>query len=172
MIAPASKIWTQVPPPQIRPLTASDLPRVLEISAALKDAPQWTEAAWLSAVDPTATPRRIALAAVEPANGVEPADGPLLGFAVAGLLPPQAELETIAVATESQRRGIARALLHALAAQLTQQGIAELWLEVRASNQAALALYRSEGFAQTGRRPNYYRDPEEDGLLLTLRLPT
>lgn len=151
-------------------MTAADLPRVLEIAAGLKDAPQWTEAAWLRAVHPAASPRRIALAAIDPANGV------LLGFAVASLLPPQAELETIAVAGESQRRGIGRALLQALAAQLRSDGVAELWLEVRASNHVALALYRVAGFAQTGRRKNYYRDPSrqnqaEDALLLTLRIP-
>jgi [ribosomal protein S18]-alanine N-acetyltransferase len=165
MTAPPDHRLSRISPPQIRPLTAADLPRVLEISAALKDAPHWTEAAWSIAVDPAATPRRIALAAVEPASGT------LLGFAAAGLLPPQAELETISVARNAQRRGIGRVLLHALAAQLVREGIAEIWLEVRASNQAALALYRSVGFTQTGRRKNYYRDPEEDGLLLTLRLP-
>jgi [ribosomal protein S18]-alanine N-acetyltransferase len=160
MTAPAVQMQ-----PEIRPLAAADLPRVLEIAATLKDAPQWTEAAWLRAVDPAASPRRIALAAVEPAGGK------LLGFAVAILMPPQSELETIAVAGESQRRGIGRTLLNALAAQLGREEIEEFWLEVRESNRAALALYRFAGFAQTGRRKNYYRDPEEDGLLLTLRLP-
>lgn len=151
--------------PEIRPLVPADLPRVLEIAAGLKDAPQWTEAAWLHALDSAVSPRRVALAAVEPA------DGALLGFAVTSLMPPQAELETIAVAGESQRRGIGGTLLNALAAQLDCEGIEEFWLEVRESNRAALALYRLAGFAQTGRRKNYYRDPEEDGLLLTLRLP-
>jgi len=145
-------------------MTPAELPRVMEIAASLKDAPQWTQAAWLRALDPAASPRRIALAAIEPAYGK------LLGFAVASLLPPQAEMETIAVAKEAQRRGIGRALLQALADQLGSEGIGDLWLEVRASNQAALAFYRSAGFAQTGRRKNYYRDPGEDGLLLTLRL--
>jgi [ribosomal protein S18]-alanine N-acetyltransferase len=170
MTSSADHSRPEVVPPRIRPLTAADLPRVREISAGLKDAPQWTEAAWLSVVGPMATPRRIALAAIETTGGAEPAGGALLGFGVASILRPQAELETIAVAREAQRQGIGRTLLHALTAQLTQQGIAELWLEVRASNQAALALYRAAGFAQTGRRPNYYRNPAEDGLLLTLRL--
>lgn len=167
MTAPADHTRPEIRPKirlEIRPLTPADLARVLEITASLKDAPQWTEAAWLRALDPAVSPRRIALAAVEPAGGA------LLGSAVAGLLPPQAELETIAVAKEAQRRGIGRALLSALTAELNGEGIGDLWLDVRASNQAALAFYRSAGFAQTGRRKNYYRDPGEDGLLLTLRL--
>jgi [ribosomal protein S18]-alanine N-acetyltransferase len=163
MTAPGDHTGPEIRP-EIRPLRPADLPRILEIAAGLKDAPQWTEAAWLRTLDPAASPRRIALAAVDAAGGA------LLGFAVASLLPPQAELETIAVTTQGQRRGIGRALLKVLVAQLVGEGIRELWLEVRASNQAALALYRSTGFAQTGRRKNYYRDPEEDGLLLTLRL--
>jgi ribosomal-protein-alanine N-acetyltransferase len=150
--------------PQIRPMVMADLPRALEIASGLREAPRWSESTWMRVLDPAATPRRIALAAVEPAGGV------LLGFAVASLLPSQAELETIAVAGDVQRRGIARALLETLTAELVREGIAELWLEVRASNRAALALYRSAGFVPTGSRPNYYRDPEEDGLLLTLRL--
>ncbi len=165
MTAPEGPIRPAIRP-LIRPMTVADLPRALEIASGLHSAPQWTEAAWRRALDPAASPRRVALAAVEPASGA------LLGFAVAGIFPPQAELETIAAAAEAQRRGIARALLETLAAGLVREGIVELWLEVRASNQAALALYRAAGFVQSGRRPNYYRDPVEDGLLLTLRLRT
>lgn len=164
------------PTVQIRPMTAADLPRVLEITASLQGAPRWAEAAWLRALDAGARPRRIVLVAVEAAveataeAAAESNASAPLGFAMASLLPPQAELETIAVAQENQRSGIGRTLMNALAAQLSQPGIAELWLEVRASNHAALALYRAAGFANTGRRPNYYRNPAEDALLLTLAM--
>jgi ribosomal-protein-alanine N-acetyltransferase len=43
-------------------------------------------------------------------------------------------------------------------------------LEVRASNQAALGFYRGQGFRETGRRPRYYADPEEDAVLMLLNL--
>jgi ribosomal-protein-alanine N-acetyltransferase len=43
-------------------------------------------------------------------------------------------------------------------------------LEVRPSNHAALAFYRAQGFAVTGRRPRYYADPVEDAVLLALNL--
>ena len=58
----------------------------------------------------------------------------------------------------------------ALAEELRLAQVGEVLLEVRASNCPALALYRALGFAETGRRPLYYVDPEEDALLLRLRL--
>jgi ribosomal-protein-alanine N-acetyltransferase len=109
-----------------------------------------------------AQPRRIAL--------VAEAVGAVAGFAVASLLPPEAELETIAVASKAQRQGLARRLFAELAAELVAVRIADVFLEVRASNQPALGLYRGLGFAETGRRVRYYHDPVEDAVLMRLRL--
>jgi ribosomal-protein-alanine N-acetyltransferase len=89
---------------------------------------------------------------------------------VAILLPPQAELETIAVAAEIQRRGVARRILIAMADELRKALVTEVLAEVRASNFPALAFYQTLGFAMTGRRPRYYADPIEDAVLLELRL--
>ena len=59
---------------------------------------------------------------------------------MASLLPPQAELESIAVATGSQRRGLGRMLFDALLCELRAAGVIEITLEVRASNHAALGI--------------------------------
>ncbi len=142
----------------IRPMTAADLAQAAAIAAVLPEAPRWPPSAYRTAIDSASTPRRIVLVAA----GVR--SGPVHGFAVASLIPPQAELETIAVAARSQRQGIGRRLLIALAAELLAAGANELLLEVRASNRAAIALYRSLGFAATGHRPGYYRDPVEDAV--------
>jgi ribosomal-protein-alanine N-acetyltransferase len=91
------------------------------------------------------------------------------GFAVASLLPPQAELESIAVALAAQRQGLARRLFAVLADELQAAQVTEVLLEVRASNQPALGLYQRLGFAETGRRPRYYHDPVEDAVLMHLR---
>jgi len=80
-------------------------------------------------------------------------------------------LESIVVASNIQRQGIARQIFSALAQELKIAQIAELLLEVRASNDAALAFYRDAGFVETGRRPRYYADPVEDAVLLKLSLP-
>jgi ribosomal-protein-alanine N-acetyltransferase len=149
----------------IRRMTASDLDRVMEIAARLKELPQWTRANYQAALNVEAVPRRMALAAIGP----EP-ELPLMGFAVASVTAPQAELETIAVEAEKQRRGVARKLFEELAEKLALAGVREVLLEVRASNQPALGLYRRLGFVETGRRPRYYHDPIEDAVLMRLGL--
>lgn len=148
----------------IRPMAASDLDRVLAIAQGLPEAPHWPQSAYLNAINPEFTPRRIALVAAGPQPGS------ILGIAVASLLPPQAELESIAVAPESQRLGLGQSLFQALAAELKAAGVAEIVLEVRASNQSALAFYGALGFARTGLRSGYYADPIEDAVLMTLPL--
>ncbi len=82
----------------------ADLNRVLEIASSLPTAPHWAEAAYAHALDPNAILRRVALVA-------EDTSGAVVAFAIASVIVPQAELETIAVAAEAQRKGIARLLL-------------------------------------------------------------
>jgi ribosomal-protein-alanine N-acetyltransferase len=145
-------------------MSAADLPRVMEIAQSLEEAPEWPPAAWAAVLSRHAVPRRIALVAAEPLSGI------IAGFAVAILVPPQSELELIAVVTRSRRRGIGRLLIAALASELLAAGMQELFLEVRVSNRAARDFYRALGFAETGRRARYYTDPEEDAVLMSLRL--
>jgi ribosomal-protein-alanine N-acetyltransferase len=147
---------------RIRPMTPADLDRVIAIAASLRNAPHWPRAAYQAALDPETAPRRIALVA-EDAGLVE-------GFVVASLLPPQAELELIAVAAASQRRGLARRLFAELAAELRAARLTEVILEARASNQQALDFYQRMGWLVSGRRTRYYQNPEEDALLMRLWL--
>jgi len=153
-------------------MTAADLDQVIEIAQALPQAPHWPRTAYLDAMNPTATLRRIALVAQAPQKGIFQPESSILGFAVASLIPSQAELETIAVAPEAQRQGVARRIFASLMAELLQAAITEVTLEVRAANLPAIALYRSLGFMEAGRRPGYYDDPVEDALLLNLSIST
>ena len=149
---------------QVRRMTEADLDRVIEIEQSLTEASHWPRSAYLAAMNPEATPHRIALVAEKPGSRV------LAGFAVASLLPPQAELESIAVAAQFQRRGLAGQLFFALATELRTAQVIEVLLEVRASNRGALGLYRHLGFAESGGRPRYYLDPVEDAVLMRLQL--
>jgi ribosomal-protein-alanine N-acetyltransferase len=88
-----------------------------------------------------------------------------VGFLIAVVVEPEAELESIAVAR--QRRGTGRRLMQALVEQLEQAGVTRIFLEVRASNQAARGLYQALGFSETGRRRAYYADPVEDAVLMS-----
>jgi [ribosomal protein S18]-alanine N-acetyltransferase len=145
-------------------MTAADLTRVMEIAASSPKAPHWPESAYFNALNPDSAPRRIALVAAM--SGPEHVEG----FAVASLLPPQAELESIVVSAGSQRQGLGRTLFDSLVNELRQSGMLEIILEVRASNRAALAFYRSAGFGQTGLRRAYYIDPIEDAVLMRLQI--
>ncbi len=166
------------PQVQIRRMTAADADRVMEIAASLSAAPVWPRYAYVDALDSAAAVPRLALVAVAPSapnqgsSRPNPAPSPAIvqGFAVSSLLPPRAELETIAVAAPIRRRGVGRLLLAALVAELKATGVRELLLEVRASNQPAIGFYLAAGFVQTGRRAGYYAHPEEDALLMSARL--
>ena len=84
-------------------------------------------------------------------------------------VPPQADVQTIAVAPRSQGRGLGRALLGALVAQAASRGCTQLLLEVRDDNEPAITLYESAGFERQGRRRDYY-GRGLDALVLRLRL--
>jgi len=149
---------------RIRPMTIADLEQVLEIAGNSTDAPGWPRSAYLQALDPHSTPRRIALVATGPKQKE------IRGFLIAVLTPPDAELESIAVAPALKRCGIGRHLLQGFVGELTHEAIQKLYLEVRSSNAAALSLYRAAGFIRCGVRPDYYADPVEDAVLMELRL--
>ena len=100
----------------------------------------------------------------------EGAQSSIAGFLVAVLIPPEAELESIAVDAASQRRGIARQLFAALVQELRARCV-DILLEVRPSNQAGRAFYAALGFVETARRPAYYADPVEDAILMRLAIP-
>ena len=78
----------------------------------------------------------------------------------------EADMMNIAVSAKFRRMGIAQELVERLVALLREKDVCSLTLEVRASNEPAKALYGKLGFSQVGRRPNYYRNPKEDALIL------
>jgi len=143
----------------IRPMRRQDMALVMEIAAASPRAPHWPQTVYAAMLTPDAVPARIALVADDPLTGV-------LGFLVAVLIPPHAELESIAVVAPTQRQGIGALLLAELLAVLKKKQITEVMLEVRESNSAARAFYASAGFVETGSRTGYYSDPKEDAILL------
>lgn len=92
--------------------------------------------------------------------------GRVLGYVGSQTVLGETDMMNIAVASDARRQGIAQKLIETLTAQLRAQGSRCLTLEVRASNAPAIGLYRKLGFAQAGRRPDYYRNPKEDALIL------
>lgn len=94
----------------------------------------------------------------------------VLGYVGSQSVLGEADMMNLAVREDARRQGIARALVEALCAQLGEDGVKLLTLEVRASNLAAAALYESLGFTQIGLRPNYYYHPKEDARILRKEL--
>ena len=93
-------------------------------------------------------------------------EGCVLGYIGSQTVMGEADMMNLAVHPDYRRRGIARKLVLELIEQLKTQGSHILILEVRASNDPAIALYTDLGFTQVGRRPNYYFKPKEDALIL------
>lgn len=99
-------------------------------------------------------------------NLVAEVDGAVVAYLMARVVPPTAEIMNLAVDQPYRRQGMAAALLSAALAALAARGATEVFLEVRASNLPAQALYREAGFRPMGIRAAYYEAPREDALVL------
>ena len=91
----------------------------------------------------------------------------VVAFGGIWLMVDEAHITTFGVHPDHRRRGIGRLLLLRLAEAALELGSARMTLEVRVSNEAAQALYRSFGFRVSGRRIAYYSDDGEDALVMT-----
>ena len=93
-------------------------------------------------------------------------DGNVAGYVGSQTVMDETDMMNIAVDKGYRRQGIAQMLVEALVERLKKMDSRCLTLEVRISNAPAIALYEKLGFAQIGKRPNYYRNPKEDALIL------
>ncbi len=94
----------------------------------------------------------------------------LAGYIVARLGSDELHINNVAVREDFRRRGIGRRLLKRILEEGKRSGAIAAYLELRAGNQAALALYEECGFQVTARRKNYYSDPVEDALVMIIDL--
>lgn len=146
------------PPPgqrSLRRLTAEDIGAVLAIQAVSPEASQWSRDAYARA------------AAGEFGAWVAESSHQVIGFLILRSAGHEAEILNLAVAPQSRRRGVARALLLTGLDAARAAESATVFLEVRESNLGAIRFYQDHGFRATGRRRSYYRDPPEDALVLS-----
>jgi ribosomal-protein-alanine N-acetyltransferase len=100
-------------------------------------------------------------------------DGRVVGMLVLWMIIDEAHIATLAIHPDFRRQGIAEQLLVTALEKANEEGAQSALLEVRAGNEAAQALYQKYGFEVVGRRERYYKDNNEDAVLMTLkRLPT
>ena len=90
----------------------------------------------------------------------------VVGYVVALVMSDEGEIADLAVDPAARRRGLGALLLARVMEEMDRRGVRALYLEVRASNVAALGLYRAHGFEAVGRRRGYYQRPVEDALVL------
>lgn len=138
------------------PLNADLVSQVAEIERQNFSHP-WTEAMLYDQLDNMLTSIICALGE----NGV------VLGYAGVTVVAGEGYIDNIAVRQEYRKQGIASELLKVFLRFAKAQNLAFLTLEVRVSNDPAKRLYMKHGFAQVGRRKNYYDDPKEDAILMT-----
>jgi ribosomal-protein-alanine acetyltransferase len=139
---------------KIRRLEARDIDAVVEIQTQCPEASQWSRKEYET------------LARDAAPCWVAENNGRVVGFLAARELADEMEILNVAVASASRRQGIASQLLLEAVRWGAANGTVRVYLEVRASNAAAMAFYQSRKFRASGMRPRYYRDPADDAVLL------
>ena len=142
----------------LRRATAADLDAIMAIETAMFPTDAWSPAMMAAEID---GPHGHYLVAQADDGGID-------GYA--GLLAPrgsgQADIQTIAVVDRARRRGLGRTLMLELLDEARHREATEVFLEVRADNPGARALYESLGFAEIAVRPNYYQPDGVDAVIM------
>ena len=143
----------------MRAMTLADVNAVLNIEQAVQ-AYQWTHGNFTDALNHGYECR------------VYEQDGEIHGYAVLMPVLDEAELLNIAVAAGQQRKGLGRLMLREILNTARKKNTRCVFLEVRPSNTAAIALYRSVGFAGIGLRRGYYQSTNgsEDAIMMACEL--
>jgi len=142
--------------PTVRPFAPTDATAVAQLAAASPQAAQWSEASYAQLRESGGYTGWVAIAP----------DGSLAGFIITRTITTEAEILNLAVASQLRRSGIAAALLRSALENFAFAGVRRVYLEVRASNAPAIALYQKHAFAITGTRPGYYQYPTESAVLM------
>lgn len=141
----------------IRKMTLEDVPSVIDLDQKSFSLP-WPERSF-----------RFELTA-NPASRcwVADFDGRIVGMIVVWLIIDEAHVATLATHPDFRRRGIGTKLLSHALRHMIDEGARSSFLEVRESNSSAQDMYRKFGYEASGRRPRYYKDNNEDAILMNL----
>lgn len=145
----------------VRPMGVGDIPAVRSIDR-LSFALPWPESSYQYELNGNHVSHML-VAEADSSAGAE-----VIGYIGFWLIVDEAHISTLAVRPDWRGRGVGRLLLRCGLSRAVECGARLATLEVRQSNQAAIQLYREFGFSVVGRRPRYYRDNDEDALLMTL----
>ena len=143
--------------PIIRKMTVEDIPAVVALDQLSFSLP-WPERSFRFELTDNPASR----------CWVAEVDERIVGMIVNWLLVDEVHVATIATHPDYRRQGIARKLLLHSLRYMSDEGAISSFLEVRESNMAAREMYLKFGFEETGRRKAYYKDNNEDAILMTL----
>jgi ribosomal-protein-alanine N-acetyltransferase len=153
---------------QLRRAGVDDLDAIMQIESSVFTTDAWTPDAMRADLASEHCYYLVALPADVAASGTA-----IAGYA--GLLAPrgakEGDIQTIAVAPEARRRGLGRVLMTSLLNEARRRGAREIFLEVRADNPGAEALYASLGFERLGVRPGYYQPDNVDAIVMRASVP-
>ena len=161
MNARTTEAFSTVPDASLRPMREDDIEAVLEIELRAYPFP-WTRGIFQDC-----------LRANYPAWVLQ-RDGRIVGYGLLSMAADEAHVLNVCAAPEEQGQGHGRRLLRALLQLARGRGAQRVFLEVRPSNPAAIALYHAEGFNEIGRRPRYYpsKGGREDAIVMAKELFT
>jgi ribosomal-protein-alanine N-acetyltransferase len=140
--------------PRVRPAVAADVDAIVAIERASFSDP-WS----LRSFHDSMAHDFVRISVVE-------TDAGIAGYSVVWMAGDECELANLAVDPARRGGGLGRLMLDALLARAHEESAQVIFLEVRASNEAAKQLYASRGFHEVGRRVLYYKNPDEDALVL------
>ncbi len=146
----------------IAPMVKDDIDQVVAIEQACFTQP-WSRNLFLSEF------RNAAVSTLLVALRGDPARRQLVGYIVYWKVEDEMHILNLAVVPTFRRRGIARLLVLSGIRRAARAGAARAFLEVRASNEAAYKLYSELGFTGSFVRRNYYDEPVEDAVVMTLQ---
>ena len=139
----------------VREMELSDIDSVVDIEKNSFPIP-WTKGTFISEL------KRNKLARYY----VVEVDGRVVGYAGLWLIMNEAHITNIAIHPKYRGKGMGKKLVGELIEEILKINIYRITLEVRPSNAAALALYKKFGFVPCGIRPEYYRDNNEDAIIM------
>jgi ribosomal-protein-alanine N-acetyltransferase len=156
-----------LPEVSITQMTEHDLLEVVELEET-SGLSRWGWAAYYAELQ--GDNKHLMLVARLPARNEERHSPSLAGYIVARIGAEELHINNVAVREGHRRRGLGRSLLDHVLGEARRAGVTRAFLELRAGNSAALALYESCGFKVTSRRVRYYSDPVEDALVMIIDL--